>query len=134
MDNQQFLDKLGVPPENIQKCLDAMAKYADNKWWEPDVDPRKYAYYQMLEPILLSDFSHFHESIELLLGRPVFTHEFGISHDALVQEAERAWKYQVGVTSDAERQERVNESIESLHAWAKKNNKQVVDIRLPDGK
>lgn len=128
MDNQQFLYKLGVPFKNMQKCLDAMAKYGDNKWWEADVDPRKFAYYQIQEDILLSNFSHFHEAIELLLGRPVYTHEFGISHDALVQEAERAWKYQVGVTSESERQERVNESIESLRDWAKKNNKPLMEL------
>lgn len=134
MDNQKFVETLGVSAENQQKCLDAMAKYSDNKWWEADVDPRKYAYYQVQEDILLGSFDHFHESIELLLGRPVYTHEFGISHDALIQEAERAWKYQVGVTSDAERQERVQESIDSLRNWAKWNNKQVIDIHLPDGK
>lgn len=128
MDNQQFLATLNVPEANMQKCLDAMAKYEDNHWWEPDVDPRKYAYYQIQEDILLGNFSHFHEAIELLLGRPVYTHEFGISADALKQEAERAWKYQVGVTSESERQERVNESIESLRDWAKKNNKPLMEL------
>lgn len=128
MDNQQFLATLGVPTKNQQKCLDAMATYEDNHWWEPDVDPRKYAYYQIQEGILLGNFSHFHEAIELLLGRPVYTHEFGISADALKQEAERAWKYQVGVTSESERQERVNESIENLRDWAKKNNKPLIEL------
>lgn len=134
MDNQQFLATLNVPEANIQKCLDAMAKYGDNKWWEADVDPRKFAYYQIQEDILLGNFSHFHEAIELLLGRPVYTHEFGISHEALVQEAERVWKYQVGVTSDTERQERVQESIDSLRVWAKEHGKQVIDVQLPDGR
>lgn len=46
----------------------------------------------------------------------------------LDQEAERAWKYQVGVTSESERQERVNESIESLRDWAKKNNKPLMEL------
>lgn len=77
----------------------------------------------MKEAILLGTFDHFHESIELLLGRPVYSHEFGISHEKLLQEAERAWTYQVGVTSDLERQERVVEAIDDLRDWAKKNNK-----------
>lgn len=132
MDNQKFLETLDVPAANQQKCLEAMAVYEDNHWWEPDVDPRRFAYLKIRESILLSSFSHFHESIELLLGRPVYTHEFGISHDKLVQEAERAWKYQVGVTSEAERQERVQESLDDLRAWAKENNKQVIDVQLSD--
>ena len=131
MDNQEFLESIGVPAENREKCLNAMEKYADNKWWEQDVDPRKFAYYQMHEPILLSNFSHFHESIKLLLGRPVYTHEFGISADKLRQEVERAWTYQVGVTSDAERQERVQGAIEELASWAKAKNKAFVQINLP---
>lgn len=70
MDNSTFLEQLGVTdPERQQACLEAMEKYADNKWWEPDTDPRKYAYYQINEPILLGEFTHFHESIELLLMR-----------------------------------------------------------------
>ena len=66
--------------------------------------------------------------------QPLYTHEFGISHEALVQEAERVWKYQVGVTSDTERQERVQESIDSLRVWAKEHGKQVIDVQLPDGR
>lgn len=99
MDNRQFLQSIGVSSSNMQKCLDAMEKYKDNHWWLPDVDPRRFAYFQISEPALLGSFSHFHEAIELLLGRPVYTHEFDISTDKLKQEAERAWKYQIGVTS-----------------------------------
>jgi hypothetical protein len=118
MDNLEFLQSIGVTnPETQQKCLEAMEKYEENHWWEPDTDPRKFAYYQLNEPILFTnDFSHFHESLELLLGRLVYTHEFGIAADALCadalcQEAERAWTYQVGVTSEAEKQERVGEQF-----------------------
>jgi hypothetical protein len=134
MNNLEFLQSIGVTdPETQQKCLKVMEKYGENHWWEPDTDPRKFAYYQLNEPIMLTnDFSHFHESVELLLGRPVYTHEFGIAADELRQEAERAWTYQVGVTSEAEKQERVQESIEKLHTWAKENNKQVIGIQLPE--
>lgn len=121
--NERYLDSNGITGEARETCLAAMAKYGDNRWWEPDVDPRKLAYYQLNEPILMGDFSHFHEAIELLLGRPVFTHEFAISADALKQEAERAWVYQVGVTSDQERQERVQQSVESLQQWAQEHKK-----------
>lgn len=132
MENTAFLQSIGVT-DIKQETLVAMEKYADNHWWELDVDPRKYAYYQLNEPIFLgNDFSHFHQSVELLLGRPVWTHEFGISADKLRQEAERAWKYQVGVTSDKERQERIAESMNNLHTWAKENNKPIINIQLPE--
>src|SRR6266568_5179608 len=119
MNNQTFVESLNIPAENQQRCLEAMEKYGNNHWWEPDVDPREYAYYQLHEPIMLGNFSHFHESVELLLGRPVWTHEFGIEATELSQEAERAWKYQVGVTSEAERQEKIAQSMEKLDRWAK---------------
>lgn len=132
MDNRKYLDSIGVSDIDArQRCLDAMAKYESNHWWLPDVDPRKFAYYQLHEPIMLtSDYRHFHSSVELLLGRPVYTHEFGISAEALKQEAERAWTYQVGVTSDKERKERVADSINALEEWAKKNNKKVIKFPL----
>ncbi len=107
MENLAYLQSIGVTdPEVQQKCLTAMEKYTDH-WWEPDVDPRKFAYYQLNEDLMLcAKFSQLHEAVELLLGRPVFTHEFGsIGNEALRQEAERAWVYQVGCTSEAERQE-----------------------------
>lgn len=126
MENLTYLKSIGVTdPQKQQKCLTVMEKYGNNKWWLPDVDPRKYAYYQIQEPILLGNFPHFHEALELLLGRPVFTHELGINSQGLVQEAQRAWTYQVGVTSERERHERVHESIQQLEDWANKNGKQV---------
>lgn len=133
MNNQTFVERLNIPAENMHHCLDAMEKYGNNHWWEPDVDPRKYAYYQIKEPTMLGNFRYFHESIELLLGRPVWTHEFSsIGYDALVQEAERAWIYQVGCTSEIERQERIAQSMESLEKWAKANGKQMIQVNLPE--
>jgi hypothetical protein len=128
MDNLTFLRSIGVQEDKQQQCLETMAKYGDNHWWEPDVDPREYAYYQIQEPILLGDFSHFHTAIELLLSRPVFTHEFALNNDALIQEASRAWTYQVGVTSDQERNERVQASIRQLEQFAADNGKEILHI------
>jgi hypothetical protein len=134
MNNQTFLQSIGVADKAKQrKCLKAMEKYGDNHWWEPDVDPRKFAYYQINEALMLcSNFSRFHESIELLLGRPVFTHEFALNADGLKQEAERAWTYQVGCTSDAERQDKVIASMDMLDKWAKEHGKQVIQVNLPE--
>lgn len=128
MENTAFLRSLNVPAEKVAHCLEVMAKYGDNHWWEPDEDPRKYAYYQLHEETLLGTFSHFHEASELLLGRPIFTHEFGLSVDKLRQEAQRAWAYQIGVTSDTERQERVQTAIQELEDYAEKHGKKIIRI------
>ncbi len=66
MKNEQYLESIGVTDEATQqKCL------------------------QLNEDLALcSKFSQLHEAVELLLGRPVFTHEFGIDIAGLRQEAE----------------------------------------------
>jgi hypothetical protein len=133
LDNRKYLDSINVTDiETRQRCLDAMEKYQGNHWWEPDVDPRKCAYYQLNEPILLCEkFDQFCKSLELLLSRPVYTHEFSsIGINNLKQEAERAWIFQVGCTSDEERKEHVAESIEKLEKWAKEHGKKVITFPL----
>ncbi len=79
MENLAYLQSVGITdPEIQQKCLVAMEKYQSNHWWEPDIDPRKFAYYQLNEDLALcSKFSQLHEAVELLLGRPVFTPRAG---------------------------------------------------------
>lgn len=42
--------------------------------------------FQLFQKRLCMDFDAFHESIEKVLGRPVFTHEFGLNYDRLVME------------------------------------------------
>lgn len=128
MNNIDYVVSLGIGEDAQQRCLEVMEKYGENKWWEPDVDPRKLAYYQMLEPIMLGEFSHFHEAMELLLGRPVYRSEFGLSAEKLRQEAERAWQYQVGVTSDVERKERVLGALQELEEFARREGKQVIRL------
>ena len=44
-------------------------------WWLSD-DATLIARYQLYEPRLAVLFSVFHEGVEKLLGRPVWTHEF----------------------------------------------------------
>lgn len=133
MDNKVYLESIGVTdPSTQQACLEAMEKYGDNHWWELDEDPRKFAYYQLKEERLLAaDFGRFKEAMDLLLGRPVFTHEFRSSNHALRQEAERAWTYQVGVTSEAERLERLQESIDDFHRMGKERGIRTIQVNLP---
>lgn len=44
------------------------------------------ASFQLIQNKLCMPFSTFHESVEKALGRPVWTHEFGLNRDGLVQE------------------------------------------------
>ena len=54
-------------------------------WWE-HVTPQEAALFQMQEDRLCMSFSKFHELMEQALGRPVYTHEFGLNRDGLLAE------------------------------------------------
>lgn len=58
---------------------------AKSKFWEP-MTFRERAEFQMFEDRLCMPFEVFHEAIEKTLGRPVFTHEFGLNREGLEQE------------------------------------------------
>lgn len=51
---------------------------ADSKWWE-STTLEKAAMFQLFEERLVMPFAKFHEGIEKLLGRPVWTHEFAFA-------------------------------------------------------
>ena len=42
--------------------------------------------FQLFQEKLCMDFNRFHEAMEKVLGRPVFTHEFGLNYSGLVEE------------------------------------------------
>lgn len=58
---------------------------ANSNWWEGK-DARTIAEFQLFTAELACPFSVFHEALEKVLGRPVFTHEFGLNYDGIVQE------------------------------------------------
>lgn len=58
---------------------------ANTNWWEL-CEPREIAEFQLFTVELCCPFSVFHEAIEKALGRPVWTHEFGLNYDGIVQE------------------------------------------------
>lgn len=60
-------------------------KLAESKFWE-GMSHRDIAGFQLFEEFLCMPFSVFHEAVEKSLGRPVFTHEFGIGVDGLKKE------------------------------------------------
>ena len=81
---QELLDLCKGNREAAQKVLEVRSKY-DNEWWNSE-DPMEVAMGQLNEPTLIMDFRKFHEAIEKALGRPVYTHEFGINADGLKEE------------------------------------------------
>jgi len=59
---------------------------AEGRWWKK-VDLAEAARFQLYQDRLCMDFSAFHEGIEKLLDRPVWTHEFA-KIEGLRQESE----------------------------------------------
>ncbi len=57
----------------------------DSKWWE-GLSAREIAEFQFFTNELCMPFDKFHEAFEKAIGRPVFTHEFGLDRDGLAQE------------------------------------------------
>lgn len=58
---------------------------SETHWWEL-CTPREIAEFQLFTTELCCPFAVFHEAMETSLGRPVWTHEFGMSFDGLVKE------------------------------------------------
>lgn len=58
---------------------------AESHWWEL-CDHREIAEFQLFTVELCCPFPVFHEAVEKSLGRPVFSHEFGLDYDGIVKE------------------------------------------------
>lgn len=62
----------------------AIALY-DSKFWE-EMNFKERAIFQINEPLLCMPFNVFHEAVEKTIGRPVFTHEFGLNFEGVKAE------------------------------------------------
>ncbi len=60
-------------------------KMAATGWWK-GMDAKKVFEFQMRTKELCMDFGEFHRIVEAALGRPVWTHEFGLNWDGLLDE------------------------------------------------
>jgi len=60
-------------------------KFAENKVWE-HWSYEQIVRFQLFEDKLCMPFDVFHEAIEKVLERPIYTHEFGVNYDGIVQE------------------------------------------------
>jgi hypothetical protein len=58
---------------------------AESGWWR-GLPADAIASFQLFEEKLCMDFADFHAAVETALGRPVFTHEFGLDIDGLKHE------------------------------------------------
>lgn len=58
---------------------------AESNWWELCTH-REIAEFQLFTAELCLPFEKFHEAVEKSLGRPVFTHEFGLNFDGIIAE------------------------------------------------
>lgn len=58
---------------------------AESKWWVGR-PAKEVAKFQLFTEELCIPFGVFHGTIEEALGRPVYTHEFGLNMDGLIQE------------------------------------------------
>lgn len=64
-----------------QEAKDLYESHSWESW-----DDKTLATFQLLQDRLCVDFSRFHAAIEKTLGRPVYTHEFGLNRDGLIKE------------------------------------------------
>ena len=66
---------------------DEAIEFARREGWK-EMSHRERAAFQLHHRRLCMPVSVFHESIEEALGRPVYTHEFGLNWDGLIGELE----------------------------------------------
>ena len=60
-------------------------KLSLTEWWK-EKSYREIAEFQLFTAELCCPFDVFHEAVEKSLGRPVFTHEFGLNYDGICKE------------------------------------------------
>lgn len=57
-------------------------KFAESKIWESWND-EEIVRFQLFQELLCMDFSRFHEAMEKVLNRPIFTHEFAFEENLM---------------------------------------------------
>jgi hypothetical protein len=69
----------------IQLTEKQAIEFYDSGVWK-DMNYISRARFQMLQDRICMPFSVFHEAVEKAVGRPVWTHEFGLNRDGLMKE------------------------------------------------
>ena len=73
-----------MSPKNSIGKENAIELYHSN-WWE-GLSYREIVGVQLFTAELCCPFDVFHEAVEKSLGRPVFTHEFGLNYSGICEE------------------------------------------------
>lgn len=81
-DNYTMIQKVS---EAVSIGKEAAIALAESKWWEGKSN-REIAEYQLSVREICCPFGVFHEAVEKSLGRPVFTHEFGLNYQGILNE------------------------------------------------
>jgi hypothetical protein len=68
-----------------QLDMDAALAFAKSEKWR-EMSAVEIARFQLEQELLCMPFDVFHKSVENALGRPVFTHEFGLNRAGLLAE------------------------------------------------
>jgi hypothetical protein len=84
MPYNNFSSKKQMSPK-ISIGKEQAIQFYETEWWK-DKSYREIAFYQLFTAELMCPFDVFHEAVEKSLGRPVFTHEFGLNYDGLCEE------------------------------------------------
>lgn len=115
--NEEYAESVGAKKqtEAYTRLLGRMASYGDNRWWLSE-DARERAYRQTMEEVLILNWTQYGKDLMTLLNRPVLPWEPVL--DEFKQEVERAWKYNVGCTSEQEAKERFEENRKKLLTYA----------------
>jgi len=66
---------------------DAAIALRHTEWWKGKSD-REVVEFQMTTVELCMPFDQMHRALEAVLGRPVFTHEFGLNYAGLLAEVQ----------------------------------------------
>ena len=68
-----------------QLTTEQAIKFAESGIWKEWSD-EEIVLFQLFQKKLCMDFSRFHQAMEKVLNRPVYSHEFGLNYDGLVKE------------------------------------------------
>ena len=135
INDKYIIERFGknLPQKNINSLKSAMLKYGDNYQWESN-NPAQVAMYQIFEDVLMVDFSKFHEGLEKIIGRLVFSHELGLNVEGIRKEVclgIKRLKKGIG-TSEEYKETAVRKSIQMFEDYCKRNKKQLLKFDLSE--
>lgn len=74
-----------MPSPDVPLTREQATELYNSHWWMGR-DPYEVAMFQLTQGRLCMPWQDFHGIVEVALGRPVFTHEFGLDRQGLIDE------------------------------------------------